>query len=37
MREDLEQAEIKAVNRHVSFRDKDVLEIGCGDARLSKR
>ncbi len=37
MREDPEQEEIKAVNKSVSFRDKDVLEVGCGDGRLSKR
>ena len=35
LREDPEQEEIRAINRHVSFRDKDVLEIGCGDARRS--
>ncbi len=37
MQEDPEQEEIRAVNRHVSFRAKDVLEIGCGDGRLSKK
>ncbi len=37
MQEDPEQEEIKAVNRHVSFRTKDVLEIGCGGGRLSKK
>ncbi len=37
LREDPEQEEIKAVNRHVSFISKDVLEIGCGDGRVSKK
>ena len=37
LREDPEQEEIRAINSHVSFRDKDVLEIGCGDGRLSKK
>ncbi len=37
MREDPEQEEIKAVHRHVSFKAKDVLEIGCGGGRLSRK
>jgi len=35
--EDPEQEEIKGVKRHVSFATKDVLEIGCGDGRVSKK
>ncbi len=34
-RQDPEGIEIKMVLKHLSFDDKVVLEIGCGDGRLT--
>jgi ubiquinone/menaquinone biosynthesis C-methylase UbiE len=34
---DPEQAETRALHNLVDFNDKDVLEIGCGDGRLTWR
>jgi len=33
--QDPEGIEMKAVLKHLSFDGKDVLEIGCGDGRLT--
>lgn len=35
MREDPEKVEMKEVERHASFKGKDILEVGCGDGRLT--
>jgi ubiquinone/menaquinone biosynthesis C-methylase UbiE len=35
--QDPERIEIKTVLKHVSFNGKDVLEVGCGDGRLTFR
>ena len=32
---DAEGTHIAAIRRHLSFRDQRVLEIGCGDGRLT--
>lgn len=37
MREDPENNEIRSVKRHVSFLGKDVLEMGCGDGRVTMK
>ncbi len=37
LQEDLAEEEIKAVKKHVSFDGKDVLEIGCGDGRITRK
>ncbi len=37
LQEDLAEEEIKAVKRHVSFSGIDVLEIGCGDGRITRK
>jgi len=37
MQVDPENEEVNAVKRHVSFKGKDVLEIGCGDGRVTRR
>lgn len=34
---DPERREIRALRRAVDFRGKRVLEIGCGDGRLTRR
>jgi ubiquinone/menaquinone biosynthesis C-methylase UbiE len=36
-RRDPERTEIRALQRHVSFKGADILEIGCGDGRLTRR
>lgn len=37
IRIDPERREIDALERAVNFRDRDVLEIGCGEGRLTLR
>ena len=37
MQEDPAEEEIKAVKRHLAFAAKDVLEIGCGDGRVTRK
>ena len=32
---DAEGTQIAAIRRHLNFRDRRVLEIGCGDGRLT--
>lgn len=34
---DPEEAETRAIHDLIPFTDKDVLEIGCGDGRLTRR
>lgn len=34
---DPEQAETRAIHELVEFSDRDVLEVGCGDGRLTWR
>jgi ubiquinone/menaquinone biosynthesis C-methylase UbiE len=34
---DLEEVETRAILDLIDFTDKDVLEIGCGDGRLTRR
>jgi 2-polyprenyl-3-methyl-5-hydroxy-6-metoxy-1,4-benzoquinol methylase len=34
---DPEEAETRAIHDLIDFIDKDVLEIGCGDGRLTRR
>ena len=36
-RRDPERAELRALRRHVPLNDARVLEIGCGDGRLTRR
>ncbi|MDK1029574.1 MAG: class I SAM-dependent methyltransferase [Anaerolineae bacterium] len=35
LQKDPEQTEIKYLNKHVNFKHKRVLEIGCGEGRLT--
>jgi ubiquinone/menaquinone biosynthesis C-methylase UbiE len=37
IRHDPEGAETRVVHELIDFRDKDVLEVGCGDGRLTWR
>ena len=37
MRLDPEGIETETIHRLVDFNDKDILEIGCGDGRLTAR
>lgn len=37
VREDPEGLELRAIERHLSFKGKDVLEIGCGDGRFTSK
>jgi SAM-dependent methyltransferase len=34
---DPEEMELKAAEKYVSFKDKDVLEIGCGEGRFTSK
>ena len=34
---DPEEDETRAIHELIDFTDKDVLEIGCGDGRLTRR
>lgn len=36
-RRDPERTEVRVLRRHVSLNGADILEIGCGDGRLTRR
>jgi ubiquinone/menaquinone biosynthesis C-methylase UbiE len=37
LRVDPERNEVRALKQALDWRDRDVLEIGCGDGRLTRR
>ncbi len=36
-RRDPERTEVRVLRRHVPLKGADILEIGCGDGRLTRR